>query len=591
MKHNKYRDCIQMMYDPVDMPGGWKFNHIKTLRKIDLFYTSHYETGEYDDQGFFKFFFNVVKAPCDVASKFIDIDIQNIRFLPRPSMENDVTTNEMCVYYLGKDFKVYADQNKLGSLMNQLGDDLPKYGSIFVKDVRGVPRRVAVHNIKFDPSAPRLKDSMFVAEPYLMRKAEIMRMGSKWNQLAKNADELFTKRNDDGDLFLIYEFYENYGTSWKREIVADVFCWKDSGGHIIRSLESNVNYEGEDLPPIVLHEDKHEMPIYDHKWEHVDGRLLGYGNVDYLIHDQIATNEAENLERKGLYYSSLVLLQSRESGMGGKNVLTDAKNGDILLADSELLKVPLEERNLAAYNATRQRWDSNLARKTFSQDIATGGNLPSRTPLGVANLQANMTASFYDKKREGYGMFWKDDILSKIVIPSFKEKTAKEHILTIGSTEKDIEEYEKFIAKIFVDKSIADYAEKHGYFPSKPQRMLIEDQVLQSLKSQKYKSTKIRDYYYDNAAYKMEIDITGEGVDTGVKSALIEKSLGILGANPAILQNQTTRTVFLRLLSIGGITPQELGIDLSNIDMTLVQPGGSVAAGQPGAMPATNTLA
>ena len=347
------------------------------------------------------------------------------------------------------------------------------------------------------------------------------------------------------------------------------------------------------LPSIVLHEEKvKDIPYYDHKWKHIDGRLMGYGFMEYLMPNQIATNEAENLERQGLYYSSLVLLQGRAPELNGKNIRTSYQNGDYLYVDSEITKVPLEERNLAAYNATRARWDENTVRKTFSSDIATGNNLPSRTPLGVANIQAGMVTSFYEKKRENFGMFLKDNVVTNIVIPSFKSKTAKEHILTIGSEEKDIAEYEKFIAKIFVDKAVADYAENNGYYPSVEQRKSIEEQTINRIRGMKNKNIVIADWMYDNAVYKMEIDVTGEGVDTGVRSALMEKALGIIGANPAILQNETTRTVLLRFLALGGITPQELGIDLSNIDQTPVQAGGSVASGSPVASvaPVTQTL-
>lgn len=570
------RKDIVSMYDDVEMPGGWKFNHIKTIKRIDLMSMSKFESGEIDEQGYYKFFVDITTAPCDVASKFIDIDVQNIRFLPRPSMSNDVTVNEMTVYHMSKDFKIYADKEKLGSLINELGDDLPKYGSIFVKDVMGSARRVAPQNMKFDPSAKNLRQSSFVAEPVLMRKSEILRMNGKWNKLS-NFEQVVAR--GETTTYLVYQHYENYGTDWKYTVHADVFCWKEDSGGVIRSLESNINYRGESLPSIILHEEKvKDIPYFDHKWKHVDGRLLGYGFVEYLMPNQIAVNEAENLERQGLYYSSLVLLQGRAPELNGKNIRTNYQNGDYLYVDSEITKIPLEERNLAAYNSTRNRWEENTMRKTFSSEIATGGNLPSRTPLGVANLQASMVTSFYDKKRENFGMFLKDDVVSKIVIPSFKNKTSKEHILTIGSEEKDIEEYERFLTKIYVDKAVSDYAEANGYFPSTEQRKNVEQQVRDRLRGMKDKHIKIADWEYENAIYKMEIDVTGEGVDTGIRSQFYQQAMNILGSNPAILQNETTRTIFLRFIGLGGISPQELGIDTSAIDQTPIERGGSIAA-------------
>lgn len=568
---SEIRKSIQKMYSSVEMPGGWKFNHISTLKTIDLFYMSKYATGDYDDQGFYKLFYNIGKPTCDVASKFIDIDVQNWRFIPRPTLSEG--SNELAVYHFAKDFAVYADEEKLGQVINQFGDDLPKYGSIFAKDVRGSVKRVAPHNIKFDPSARNLRDSGFVAEAYLLREDEIL--SKKWNKLSNF--ELVRARGKT-DLYLVYEYYENYGKKWKRQIVTDVFAWKDLNGGIIRSLESNINYQGEELPPVVLHEDEVKLPYYDHKWEHVDGRLLGYGNMEYLIPNQIALNEAENLERKGLYYSSLVLLQTRDTAVGGKNVLTSSNNGDILTVDSEISKVPMEERNLAAYNATRSRWDENTMKKTFATDVAQGNNLPSRTPLGVANLQAGMVTSFFDKKRENYGMFWKE-LTQEIIIPSFKNKTAKEHMLTIGSSDEDIAEYEKMLTDIFMDKAIADYYEKNGYFPSIEQRKAVEERIAKQLRSKKYKNIIVPDNFYDNLNYKLHIDITGEGIDTGVKSQIMQIALTTLAQNPAVLQNKATRSVFFKFLSMGGVTPSELGLSSADFEEgPMPQRGGSLPA-------------
>lgn len=582
-----YREAIQKTYQDVEMPGGWKWNHMKNLRKIDLFYNSQFETGNYDDQGFWKFFYNISKTPCDVASKFIDIDVQNIRFLPRPSMGTGVTDNELCAYFMTKDFNVYADEEDLGQLINQWGDDLPKYGDIYAKNVKGSPMRVAPHNIRFDPSVQSLKKSPFVAEPYILTKNEILK--KKWNNL-KNFEKMLAR--GDSDAYLIYEFYENTGEKkWKRTIVGDVFCWRDNKGGIVRSLESSINYQGEELPAVVLHEDAVELPYKHLKWEHVDGRLPGLGYVEYLFPNQIATNEAENLERKNLYFTSLILLQTRSADMAGKNVLTQSNTGDVFIVDSEITRVPMEERNLAAYNATRERWDANTVRKTFTTDVATGGNLPSRTPLGVANLQAGMVTSFYDKKRENFGMFLKDEIIEDIAIPSFKEKTAKEHILTIGSSEKDIEEYEKHLTRIFVEKAVADYAEKNGYYPSMEQRKFVESQVLRQLKSQKNKYAKITDFYYENAEYKIEIDVTGESVDTGIRSQLLQTAMQML---PVVQQNPALVDALVRFLALGGISPNEVGLDTEAIkSMPMGVPSGSVAspsAPMSNMMPQTKTM-
>ena len=53
----KTRSNIQQFYTKIDMPGGYGFDHVETLKTIDLYYNSKYKTGEYDSLGFRKFFF------------------------------------------------------------------------------------------------------------------------------------------------------------------------------------------------------------------------------------------------------------------------------------------------------------------------------------------------------------------------------------------------------------------------------------------------------------------------------------------------------------------------------------------------------
>ena len=88
MTDNKQRDNISSYYDPVTMPGGWRFKHAETLKIINLYYQSQYQTGNTDEQGMRKFFFKIVRPACDIASKFIDL--RRIRSLVKRSRRMDI---------------------------------------------------------------------------------------------------------------------------------------------------------------------------------------------------------------------------------------------------------------------------------------------------------------------------------------------------------------------------------------------------------------------------------------------------------------------------------------------------------------------
>lgn len=569
---NDIRNNILMYYNSVEMTGGYFHNLPETLKMTNLYYNSKFKSGTRDRRGFRKFFYNIVKPACDIATKFIDLDTKDIILMPAKADE------EFRVWMMQKDLKVWLKKEKFGNLLNKIGFNYPKMGHVVLKKSKGNKwNLVNIENLRTDPSVEWLTDSSFVYEVHLMSRGDIESMGSWDKEVVK---DLLEHSKDES--FLIYECFTKKGNKWEKEILADIFTIKGQEGETIRGTESLINTEEELLPSKVLFKGKvSKLPYRELKWESVPGRWLGFGFVEYLEENQIATNEAENLERKGLMYTSLKLFQTRDDSIGGSNVLTDAENGDILKVDGELTPISMEERNLAEYNATRSRWDTNTERKTFSFDIARGEQLPSRTPLGVANLSAATVASYFELKRENMGLFIKD-LLTDDIIPEFKNKTQREHILTFLGSDDELDKLDKTVTRLLVDEVVVKHAKRTGFFPSRLVREDAERRVKDSLNRQKNRYLNIPDSTYDTLEYFVDILITGEQLDTGSLGATLTTALQLVGTNPAMLQNKSSRTIFFKLLELSGVSPVELNLLSEDIDKTPVPQGGSVAGAQPG---------
>lgn len=552
MDDQSQRDNIALYYRPVDMPGGYSFDMVETLKFIELYYNSKFESGDRDSRGFKKFFYNIVKPACDIASKFIDLDTKDI-FLTAKEPEQDLK-----VWVMQQELMIWLKENKMDIFLNKLVEAYPKYGHIFSKKMKdGKWDNVNIHNLRFDPSSSGFKDDLFFYEVHDMTRGEIEDMN--WNQ-----PETIKALLESGEKkYVIYELYDREGDHWKRQIKADLFLKKDVNGQLIRAPEALANQESTDyVPSKLLHEDEMndiEERYRELKWEELPGRRLGRGFVEYLSDNQIAENEAENLERRGLFFTSLHIFQTRDDTVG-RNVLTDVENGDILKMNSELIPVQTEERNLPAFNATRARWATNTERKTFSFDIARGEQLPSRTPLGVAQLSAGMVAGFYDLKREKLGIYIKDLILDN-VIPAFKKDRSKEHILTVLSNTAGIEKIARIWAEAYVNRKAFDFAaDGNGFFPMEEERKAEVDRLVREILRRKTVSFEIPDSHYDDAKFILDLNITGEQFDVGVKSQTMQIALQILSANPAILANRATRNAFFELLKLGRVSPIDLGL-------------------------------
>lgn len=411
-------------------------------------------------------------------------------------------------------------------------------------------KKVNLQNLRLDPGAKDMECSPFVYELRQMSYGEIME--EDWD-----TEELFDRGQDED--YLIYECYERKGDKWQKTVYGDLFSTVVNDG-VVRSVESEINHENNYVGGVVLSsKEVGELPYRELHWEKIPGRWLGFGFVEYLRENQIAINEAENLERKGLLFTSLKLYQTRDESIGGSNILTNTQNGDILLVSSEITPLSMEERNLAAFNNTRQNWTGNTERKTFTSDITTGASLPSRTPLGVANLQASFASSYFELKRENIGLFWKE-VIYKDIIPDFEKDTAKEHLLMFSNSDKDIERLNMLVTDGILSEFSLEYALKTGFFPNPEDLQKERQRIMSELKTRKNQFLKVEKNLYKNCKYYIDIVITGESVDNGTKSQVIQLALQIVGTNPAILQDPSAKAMLFSLLSLGGVSPVELGL-------------------------------
>lgn len=530
------------------MPGGYRHNLPDTLRLIDLYYNSQYKTGKFDALGFRKFFYNIVKPACDIATKFVDLDTKDIILTPE---DGDA---ELQVWFLQKKLKQFMKDQNFGVLLNEISFDYPKYGTVIIKKSKKKWRKVNIQNIRIHPAAKSIDTSPFFYELVPMSRKEIRSM--KWDKDA--VSDLFSR--SEGEDFVIYDCYEKSGSGWKHFVKADLFSYVKDGG-TIRGTEADINEQNKTFLPAVdlFEEEVDELEYRELHWERVPGRWLGFGFVEYLEENQIAVNEAENLERAGLKYTSLKLYQTQDDTIGGSNILTNAQNGDILKVDSPITAIPMEERNMAAYSGTRQNWQQNTERKTFTSDITTGANLPSRTPLGVANLQASFASSYFELKRENYGLFLKE-IVQGDIIPDCQKQSTKAHTLVFNTSDAELEKLDQAVAEILVGEAMADYAEKHGFFPSKDQREEAKQRVLQQLQKKSNRFYDIPARFYNNAKYLVDVNITGESIDNGTRSQIVQLLLQLVGTNPGVMQNPATMSMVKYLASLGGINPADLNL-------------------------------
>ncbi len=545
------RDCLTTFYSNVQMPGGYFFDHALTLRKADAFYNSQFTTGNKDSVGMRKYFYNIVKAPCDIATKFVDLDTKDI------TLVSETPDDEWVIWLMQRDLRCWLKEKGIGKLLNQIAFDYPKYGSVVTKKGKDNKwAKVNLQNMRLDPGADTLEDSYFVIEVHDMSARELA--GMPWDEEAKAR-----LLDSPAPRFIIYEaYFQNRDSSkkkWCRRFLANFLTCNFSGRRIETAESQIIKTGAEYLPGITLFEDEvDELPYRELHWEKVPGRWLGLGFVEHLFDNQVRMNELTNVKAKGLYFTSLKLFQTRDPGVM-RNVLSDAQNGDVLSVNSEITPLQNEERNLAVFNQEEQRWDKNTNEKTFSFDIARGDDLPSNTPLGVAQMSQAMVVSYFQIKQENFGLFVKDVILDD-VIPQFQRENSKKHTMRFASSDKDIEKLRQAMVDIYMRDSILGHVFKTGSVPEPIEVAQFKESATEQLKRKGDLFVDITDNYYEAVKYNLDIIITGEQTDVRAKLQTMMTALQMISANPAILQDGPAKTMLFSMLEMVGCSPVDMGL-------------------------------
>lgn len=498
----------------IELAPNYTFNQKQTLDLIFLYMNSKFESGEEDPEGFKKYFYNLMIKTVETAAKLADIDVKDFRFIAASG------TPEILVWLLEREFKTWTKDTNLGFLLNDITDMTPTYGSHVLKKAKGRWHSVDLRNVIIDPSVGSLEESPFVIFKHIFTPETIARQ--PWDVPSSLLKE---------EEIPVFETYYLDGGQWKFFV---------SGGE----------------KPVPFTDIMDTKPnFHEFHWKRMLGkkRWLGVGEVEKNFDVQMRENELANIKSKGLYWTSLKLYQTRDETVK-RNLLTDTKNGDIIRSLSEITPIVNEERNLAAFNQEEQRWDANLEQNSFTFDVVRGQRLPAGTPLGSAQLQTSAATGYFDKRREELSFYIKDWIWNK-VIPDFTKDVNKEHSFTLSESE-DVERINKFFIKRRTANKTLELIGK-GKVPLKDQVDLIRAMETERWNISQ-RELKIPPKFYDNAKFKMDIVITGERQNLEARLNTLNTALVILGQNPGILRDKTTKKVFFKLLEAGGVNPEEI---------------------------------
>lgn len=530
---------------PVQVVPGLTFNQYETLRQIYFYYNSKFTTGEVDDEGDRKYFLNIVKNPCKVFSKAIDFDTKNIRLLTVGGGD------PLKTWFMERDLKYWMRDKQFGRTLNRIFAELPIYGTVVLKVVDGNPYFVDLRNFVVDPGAECLDEANYIIERHNFTVPKFKKVAKEmgWEPaLVQQTVDEFYKMKDTSHI----RVYERYGDldmgdgnyEYRKIYIADVGVDEVDNYGRVTVAHAGVELANEPFSP-----DKIKKLYWEFHAEKMAGRWLGIGVVETLVEPQVRQNELSNLQAKTSYWSALRVFQTRDGSIN-RNMLTDVRNGEIINVDSEIMQVDMSDRNLAFFNQEEQKWMANRDELVFSYDVVQGERLPAGTPLGSAQLAVSQTLSYFEGIQENVALVVKE-MLYDVIIPNFKKENSTEHTLRLVG--QDLDQYIKMVKNEYVMKEVIRIAVEDGYVLTEQEAEAIGIGVSEAIKQGKEKIITIPTNFYKDLKYDVDIDITGESIDTRVRSATLFALLQAITSDPTMLQDPIKRKFLYTMGEDGGV--------------------------------------
>lgn len=580
MKHTTsiFAQIRQEVYDFVNnyinIVDGYSFNQYQTIKKCHLYYNSRFISGELDSNGRKKIFFNVVKSPCKVASRFLNFDTKDIRLI------SNTKDSEMATFLLERELKNWMKQNKTAITLNKIAELAPVYGSVVLKKTKKGADIVDLRRLILDPTVDTITNSRFVELEHNLTPSQLRaKQKDGWENVEEVINKFYTSKApesylQDGNLNQVVstpsvKIYERYGEvpeSWLKGTEAKEDDKMVRALFIVAGVD---NFQtGEDGKTVVQEEGIilfkskwfDDYPFRDFHFDKTEGRWLGVGIIEDLFQIQERTNELTNEKRESMRISTMHIFQTQDRTIV-KNVLRDLSNGAVLMAGPNGGLTPLanEERNLGAFTNEEARYSNQAKELTFSYDAVRGDSLPTSTPATNAVIQDRNVKSVYGVKRENLANMLRF-FFTDLVIPQAVKDLTPEHIMHFTGTPEELAKLDGVFVKNIAGRMAIDmllsgkpvYTDDYEAIRESVRKMLTENGADRFIT--------IKDAFYKNADWTFDINIDNEQEDSQLLTNNLFSVFSALASNPGILQDPVIKALFYEYAERAGVSPMKLEI-------------------------------
>jgi hypothetical protein len=434
-----YLDDLSEAYkEPTQRLPGLERDPKDIIRTVEFYTSNKYLSGNKDDLGKDKPFYNVCNYRVTVAKIATDLDLKDIKYEP-DSLQYSLQT-----MMINKELFKFLKEINLSKTLNEMGLTRPKYGGVLVKksEIDGLNIEVVDWlNVDFDPG-----DVIggAIIETFYMQPSEFSAKAGVWKQVSEVL-EAHAKANK--------------GKPTKIEI-------KEVSGEFPETFDSDIE-EGDEnkfkrmcfyvacvgKKKFLLYKEDQKKPVYKYSaWEAV-GKGLGRGIVEDGFESQWAINDTMISLKNAMDLTTKVVGKTTSKKVGG-NVNSDISSGHIfeLEQNADISFQTLGQVNMQQFQIAIDLWNQQYDRVSSSFNANTGEAPTAGTPYSQTALLNQVANSPFEYQREVWGIFL-NEILNEWVLPHVKKRILKPHNLIADYTEEELEKIDEAIANYNVSRN------------------------------------------------------------------------------------------------------------------------------------------
>lgn len=578
---------------PIELPGGWRWNMLEHLNLSFLYSHSQLSTGKDD----FKPVKNITRPILNLQHRAEDIDLKDVQiYVDDPDSEH--------LSFLIKKYHddVFVRENDLDTFFDELNVSRIDYGGGLSKSITKGREVVPLHSIAFCDQTDILSGPIGIKHffsPSQLQEMSKAGWGEKDNGATATIDATIllaregkreaqnTTTSQTPGKYI--EVYEVHGDLPNRFLDPN-----DTSEHFTRQMHIVSFYtkanDKKEWITLFKSEEK-ENPFKLAKRDPVYGRGLGFGGAEELFEDQVWTNYDMIRIQDMLDAAAKTIMLTNDKSLVNRHPsgMKDMDNMEFVYeeAGGNTRQMDTFPRNLALFEKSVSEWQSHAQDMAASQDPLQGKEPVAGTPFASLQAQIQQGMGLHEYRR---GIFAKH--IEEIYNDDYIPKIAK--AVTNGVkflSELSMDELSWVADKQSVNlgnQKVKDLILKEGKRVTPEERdKIIELYKQQILKKGNKGFVEILKGEFKNKLYKVKVNVAGKQKNLPQMVDKITNIFRFIFSNPQgfaqLMQVPALSKAFTDILEYSGLSVANFaGIEkLLPPPQALAPAGGQPASGQP----------